>query len=168
MTNTLTRREQQATRLYGKSTPGTGSHDLSTANYYDRREASLRDDPERLRETRAERQRAKEFLQKYKLSPAAAQEAFAALRERDQHPRPVDAQSPHWAETHEHLRKAEGSSEAATALWLRAQKGADIVAREVPSLGQRAQQSGAVADPRTIRFLAAVADAAAHQQPTKE
>ena len=159
----MTTRLEQQRRMYGRPTEGGGSLDLATANYYDRRDSGLRDDPERLAQSRNERQQTRRFLEAHGISPNRAQEVLDVLREHDLRPRRAD--DARWKSTFEHLRLQTGSEATAREIFERAQVGAKVIGRDLPALAARADASGAVADPKVMQFLAQVADAPPSEPP---
>lgn len=168
MTDKIAGRNDRSRSFYGNTTSGGGSLDLSLGSYYDRRDALFRDDRERLEHSRAERRVVKGWAQKRGINPAALSTVLSALHEResldarqnstpaDRRPTPVtdDALAKLTFET---LRREEGSEAAATALWQRAQKGAEVLNQELPSVAKRASDVRATVDPRVLRFLASIA-----------
>ena len=144
-------------RLYRRASDTGGSHDIALESYYGRRGASLRDDPERLQESRIERRQLHALAEKYGLAPAVLHEGLVALREHEQSPRKAETTEQHFKDTFEQLR-LETDTERATELWTRAQKGAAVLEAACPTIAARASATGVVADSRVMRVLAALAD----------
>jgi hypothetical protein len=142
--------------LYDGPVSEAGSHDLSLSSYYGKYESGLRHDAERLSQARAERRQLLDLAQKRNISPASLHEALTALGEHEAKPRSAKTTSERFARTFEALRLAEGSTEAATRLWEQAQRGAEILNKEVPSIATRATKTGVVADIRAMRLLASL------------
>jgi hypothetical protein len=144
-------------RMYRKGSDTGFSHDWALGNYFGRRDASLRDDPERLQESRSERRQLHELSEKYNVSPAVLHDGLVALREHEQNPRKAATTEERFRATFEEFR-LEANTEGATELWTRAQKGATILDKACPTIAARANTTGVAADPRAMRFLAALAD----------
>lgn len=163
--NKVAERIERGRSLYGTSAADSGSLDLSLNNYYTRRHAAVRDDPERLEQSRTERKQLETFARSRNISPSTLQTNLSTLRDHElTHERRTfrgEASAPQETlvqNAFETLRLEEGSEANAVALWQRAQRGASVVEKAVPTLAKRAAESGALVNPQILRFLASVAD----------
>lgn len=148
-------------RIYSSSGQG-GSHDGALTAYYGRRVADVRDDKTRLERDRAERREVQAFFERHGVLPEDAHTALSSLRHYEVHPREV--KDAHWTQSFETLRQEEHDESSARRIFDQARRGAAVLERELPSVAARATQTGAVADPNIMRFMAAFADEPAQQE----
>jgi hypothetical protein len=148
-----TQRDRQAAKLYSGKKDG-GGHDGAAAAYYDRRDAKLVDDREGLELSRRERQQVLQFARKRGISAADLQAALAVVGEHDALPKSLAAIETRRAATLEALRIELGGKEAVQALVKDYVRLTTDLAKEIPSLAERVNTTGAGEDGRIIRTLA--------------
>jgi hypothetical protein len=116
-------------------------YDVATANYYERRRASLRDDAERLQQSRAEEQQVTQFARKHGMSPGDTHTLLSLVREHELSPRGREVVAQRLLQTAEALRKEHGT-EQAQKTFARYSHFATALKAEVPTLFDRAEQAG--------------------------
>ena len=148
-------------RIFASSGDGS-SHDSALTNYYTRRHASVKDDKTRLERDRAERRALQSFAESHGILPDDLHTGLSTLRHYEVNPRKVGDE--HWKQSFESLREEEHDETSARTLFERAQRGAAVLERELPTVAARAAETGAIADPKIMRFMAAFADEPAQQK----
>lgn len=156
--NILSQAERGRRMGYGNGSGrvGAGTHDLAAANYFDRADIVLSDDPQRLAESRAERRKLISAVTEIGIRPDQTQATLSVLREYERGPAgktkaPLDeaAKTALAARTKEELRRELGSEEAAQKLISRVVQTVGVpMAAKVPSLATRFNETGAALDPR--------------------
>jgi hypothetical protein len=154
-------RQDAAKVMYGAPTAG-GGYDGALAAYYGRRNAKLRDDAEGLKNSRLEQPLVEAFARKRGISPADLQEALVVVLEHDAHPKSEPVIQKRWADAFEALRLEYGGREPVEKMLRNYVKLTTELAKEVPTLADRAGRSGAANDVRVIKTLAKYGE----QQPT--
>jgi hypothetical protein len=144
-----------AQRMYG----GNGGLDVPLSSYYDRREASLRDDREGIDTARAERQQVEAFARARGITPEDLHTALAVMGEYDQYPKSPETIVTRRAATVEALRLEQGGVVEAQAHLRRLVNVTEALAKEVPTLAARANATGAAEDLRIINTLARYGEA---------
>jgi hypothetical protein len=122
-------------RIYGNA------YDVVTSNYYERRRASLRDDAERLQQSRAEEQQVTQFARSRGMTPSDVHTLLAAVREHELSPRAPSTVEKRLLQTAEALRKEHGTEQTQKTFERYSQFAAALKA-EVPTLFDRAEQAG--------------------------
>jgi hypothetical protein len=130
-------------------------YDLQLANYFDRRESALRDDAEGLELARLERKQVENFARARGIAPEHLQEALAVMHEHDNFPKSKEAIETRRAQTIEKLRLEHGGSEAAHEHLQNYVNITNALAKEAPTLVERANRTGAGEDLRIINALSA-------------
>ncbi len=138
----------KVTSIYGRP------YDLALSNYFDRREASLRSDRERLAEARKEREQVEAFARTRGISADDLNQALTAMHDHEALPKSQAAIEQRRERTKEALRLEHGGTEQANAYLKRYIDVTTELAKAVPTLVARANRSGASEDPRAIAALA--------------
>jgi hypothetical protein len=146
-----TPRDAASERLYGGSSDSYGA---PISSYFDRHEAALRDDAEGLATSRLERQQVEAFARKRGIKSADLHDALSVVLEHEAHPKSPEVIQQRWNQAFEDLRLSTGGQEGARKVLDSYVALTSDLAKEVPSLADRAGRSGAANDIRVIKALA--------------
>jgi hypothetical protein len=146
-----------APKIYGNP------YGVATGNYYERRRSSLRDDAERLQQSRAEEQQVTRFARTRGMTPDDTHTLLNLVREHELSPRAPTTVEKRLLQTAEALRKEHGSEQAQKTFARYSQFAAALKA-EVPTLFDRAEQAGLGGHVDLIRLGAQYAEPVATKE----
>jgi hypothetical protein len=155
----LTGRAAAAQVLYDASKSGhVGSIDNAVASAFDRIEATVRDDKERLAQTQHARQTAKNLLNRGNVAPSDAHTLLSTYRESRSLNRSKEAVDKAWEGPHgfDLLRREAGSTEAAMKQLAATEAVLKVIHKEDPVFAQDLVRTGASMDPRFIQTSAKI------------
>jgi hypothetical protein len=148
-------REQAGQRLYSAKSQQGGSIELAVASTFNRLEAPLRGDPEKLAQLRADRRAVTRVLEERQVSP---EDAHAMLSTYLDHatgkPRSAEAIAQRWPGEWERIRLAAGSTEAAEKVLKDAEPLYKAIAEAAPTFAHSVKESGAAESAKMIQAAA--------------
>jgi len=145
--------------LYGASKSGhVGSIDNAVASAFDRIEATVRDDKERLAQTQHARQTAKSLLNRGNIAPSDAHTLLSTYHESRSLNRSEEAIAKRWAgpDGFDRVRREAGSTEAAMKQLAATEAVLKVIKKEDPVFAQDLVRTGASTDPRFIQTSARI------------
>jgi hypothetical protein len=145
--------------LYDASKSGqVGSIANAVASAFDRIEATLIDDKERLERTRQDRRTANSLLEKANVAPSDAHALLSTYREARSLNRSGEALAKAWAGPHgfDRLRLESGSTEAALEKIAQTDALLKRVEKDNPGFAYELRATGAAQDPRFIQTAAKI------------
>ena len=155
----VTGRAAAAQVLYGASKSGhVGSIDNAVASAFDRIEATVRDDKERLAQTQHARQTAKSLLNRGNIAPSDAHTLLSTYHESRSLNRSEEAIAKRWAgpDGFDRVRREAGSTEAAMKQLAATEAVLKVIKKEDPVFAQDLVRTGASTDPRFIQTSARI------------
>jgi hypothetical protein len=166
----VTGRAAAAKVLYGASQSGhVGSIDNAVASAFDRIEATVRDDKERLAQTQHARQTAKSLLNRGNVAPSDAHALLSTYHESRSLNRTKEAVDKAWEGPHgfDRLRREAGSTEAA----MKQLHNTDLLLKRIkkddPVLSQDLVRTGASMDPRFIQTASKIVESLSKSEEQK-
>jgi hypothetical protein len=133
---------------------GGGSIDWAVSSTFDRLEAALRDDPERLSQMRSARNAVSKVFEQHRVAPQDAHAMLSTYREYALKTRSAEALAKRWPAEWETIRLAAGSTEAAEKVLADANALYAALKTADPAFAQSVGISGAAQDARVIQAAA--------------
>jgi hypothetical protein len=144
---------------------GSGSIENAVASCFDRIDAGLRDDPERLQQSRATRARMIRVFEERRATPEHTHTICSTFYDHQKIKRSAESLAKRWPMEWDVIRRTAGSTEEAEKILANAVKFYEAIKQADPVFAQTAKENGSA---ETAAMILAAANYAELPTPTKE